>query len=80
MIPATVKYLKSKNKFYELEKAVLKSLKEILPIKDQEIKLNLLSELKNRIHIIVKDKFEANALVYFNYISWIDSKLKFKNN
>lgn len=75
LISSTVKYLKSKNKYYETEATVLKFLQSILRLNnEEEIRKKLYIARKNFTELKSKE-FERNAFVYIDYLNWLLKKL-----
>ncbi|MEO8664480.1 MAG: hypothetical protein ABI462_03200 [Ignavibacteria bacterium] len=80
LISATAKYLKNKNKLFKTEKAVLHYLKKIIAKNDSENELKNFTALRKELQVIMKDKYERNIIIYFNYPEWLAKKTKLKLN
>ncbi|MBI2271744.1 MAG: hypothetical protein HYU69_15495 [Bacteroidetes bacterium] len=77
MIISTYKYLKSRNKLNKLEGAVLRFLKRISSKTfDKKELIKLYKQLFQEIVELTKDPMEAKTLEYFDFISWVESKIE----
>ncbi len=75
LIPATTKYLKSKNKLFKTESTLLKFIKKAIQLKDNfQIRKHFLI-LKEGVKLLRKNKYEKNGMKYFDYLKWADKKL-----
>jgi len=74
------RFINKKERLYKVEKAMVAFFRKAITMPDNESKLqkeykSLEAELKESI----KDTTEKNALSYFNFLSWTESKLKGKD-
>jgi len=71
-------YLKKKEKLYVFEKLILSFFRNELPKTDNEKKAvtAAFSNLKKELLLVMKDPNEAIIVTYFDFISWIDSKIQ----
>lgn len=74
LIAAAIKYMKSKNGYYKTEEAILKYLNDQTKRKDSDIEM--VKMLKKKIEQIQTNKYEKNSIRYFDYMKWIDNKIK----
>lgn len=79
VIPATVKYLKSKNKYYKTESAVINCIKLIAVKNEKTFAAKKLSILHKELMSLKKIRYEKNAFIYIDYIDWINKKLSSLN-
>lgn len=74
-IKSVLRYLNNKDKLYKYEHALIKFIKRI-PYLNEDNDLNFeLHQLKNAIEEISNDEFEKKAIDYFDIVSWLESKL-----
>ncbi len=71
------RYLDKKNRLYKVETSILDFIKKKLPkvIADRERRAAF-KELKTELEEIMRDPFEAKVLDYFDFISWLESKIQ----
>jgi hypothetical protein len=73
---STSNYLKKKNRFYEVEKLLIKFLtKHENYITNNSVNKEL-HKLSNKLKFCKSDKYEVKAFQYFDYLNWVESKLK----
>lgn len=77
-IKNTQRFLKSRNRSYKFETIFLKYLNKIAKSTDKFEEHQLLEKVLVEIEEIKNDDFEKTALEYFDFESWIHSKLKNK--
>jgi len=80
LIKSTDRFLKKRNRLYKTEITILNFLKAKLPKSNtkksiKQFYVELLIEMKE----IVKDPYEAKAFKYFDFISWLESKIERKS-
>ena len=69
-------YLDKKNRLYKVETAILDFIKRKLPkIVTGNERIAAFKELKTDLEEITKAPFEKKALEYFDFISWLESKI-----
>jgi len=70
-------FLDKKQRLYKVETAFLNFFQKTLPkiIGQKELVVGF-KDFKKELEEIVKDPFERRALEYFDFISWVDSKIK----
>lgn len=75
---STYAYFIKRERLFKLEDCFLKFLKrnlEPLSAKDQQLSF---SQFKNDLLALLEDPYEKRALEYFDFISWLDSKIERK--
>jgi hypothetical protein len=73
---STSNYLKKKNRLYEVEKLLIKFLtKHENYITNKSVNKEL-QKLSTKLKICKSDKYEVKAFQYFDYLNWVESKLK----
>ncbi|MGB0933201.1 MAG: hypothetical protein ACPGU5_02900 [Lishizhenia sp.] len=75
-IKSTQRFLKSRNRTYQFETLFLKYMNKISKSENPFEKEDILEEIKAKIKLLQEDKFESEAFDYFDFESWIESKLK----
>ncbi|MDQ3046827.1 MAG: hypothetical protein M3R27_04705 [Bacteroidota bacterium] len=74
------RYLYKRKKLFKFENLVLKFIKEKVPDMNTRAKQKLaFIELKNELEIIWKDPLERKVLEYFDFSTWIESKISKKD-
>jgi len=76
LIAATVKFLKSRNKFYKTEAAVINCLKKIIKAVDNGIVKNNFQLLSKELTSLKKNVYESNINIYFNYLKWSENEIE----
>lgn len=77
-IKSTYRFLASKQKMYELERVILASIQKLINVKTKEESIQFFCQLKAALEPIVKDPLESKFLVYFDIMSWLESKIEKK--
>ena len=76
LIRSTQIYLKKKNRLYQIESIFLKFMHKSLDFKTQEQTQQGLQNLQTTIlKLTKKNSFESHALLHFDFLTWLDSKL-----
>lgn len=76
-IRSVYRFLLKRNRLYKFEDAILTFIrKKIIKVNTQEELRKAFVELKDQLEKIIKDPFEKTALDYFDFISWLESKIK----
>lgn len=78
-VKSTYRYLYKKNRLYQFETIFLHFIKE--RVRNTESKKELIEtfkELKKELELLIEDSFEKKALDYFDFISWLESKIENK--
>ena len=77
---STYRFLYKRNKLYKFESIVLRFIKEKMPHINTSIELKkAFIELKESLDKQLKDPLEKKALDYFDFITWIESKISKKD-
>jgi hypothetical protein len=77
-IKSTYRFLASKQKMYQLEKIILTSIRKLINVNSKEESIQFFRQLKSSLEPIVKDPLESRFLVYFDIMSWLESKIEKK--
>lgn len=74
---SSYRFLYKKNRLHEIEKAILNFMKKKLPglIKDKD-RIEAFKELKTELEAVLKDSVMKKELGYFDFISWLESKIE----
>jgi len=76
LIKSTYRFLAQRNRLYKVETAILTFIKNKLLKNFKPATLtHSLQELKDNIVIITKDPYEKKILEYFDFVSWLESKI-----
>ena len=76
---STSRLLTKRQRLYKVETALLNFFQKTLPkiIGQKELDLAF-KDLKKELEQIFKDPFERKALEYFDFISWLESKISYQ--
>lgn len=74
LVSSTEKFFKEKKKLLKSEAAVIEFFKKVIKVREDELD-DLFSELKYKLKKEEKNIHEQSFLVFFDFISWADSKL-----
>ena len=73
---STYRFLSKRKRLYKFEIIVLNFIKEQLPhINTSQKRIAAFRELKEKLEELMEDPFEKKVLDYFDFITWIESKL-----
>lgn len=76
-VKSTYRFLDKRKRLYQFETLVLDFIRKKMPkINSQKKLIDAFASLKKSIEKIIKDPFEKKALDYFDFISWLESKIK----
>ena len=76
---STYRFLYKRKRLYKFETIVLHFIKEKLPhINTNEKQIAAFKELKLKLEDLLKEPFEKKALEYFDFITWVESKISKK--
>jgi len=76
-IKSVYRYLLKRNRLYKFETVILNFLrKNSSKTSSQKQLLTAFKQLKAEIEEVTKDEYEHRALSYFDFISWLDSKIE----
>ncbi|MBX7043995.1 MAG: hypothetical protein K1X85_13950 [Ignavibacteria bacterium] len=78
IVKSTRRYLSSKNTLNKFELAVLSHIKKLINTKTDKEKSGIYEDWKHELESMSADFLEIKALEYFDFISWIDSKMQGK--
>ncbi len=73
---STSNYLKKKNRLYDVEKLLIRFLtKHESYLVNRSVVIEL-EKLAHKLKILKSDKYEVKAFQYFDYLNWVETKLK----
>lgn len=73
---STYRFLYKRKRLYKFENIVLHFIREKLPYIDTTMKQTAaFKELQSKLEIVLKDSLEKKVLDYFDFITWIESKV-----
>ena len=77
IVKSTYRFLYKRNRLYRFETCVLNFIKKSLPKANTQQKLiNSFEDLKQELEDVTKEPLEKKALEYFDFISWLESKIE----
>ena len=74
-VKSTKRFLEKSNRIFKFEKLIIDFITKALNYRNDIERIELYEKLRSDILKISNDKFEKNVLEYFDFISWIDSKI-----
>ncbi len=74
-IKSTRRYLSNKNKLNKFELIILSYLRKLINSKTEDDKIFIFMEWKKELNSISDDMLELKAYEYFDFMSWLESKL-----
>ncbi len=78
-IKSTKRFVTKNQKNYKFETVFLKDFKKLLKLKKADGMKQLYINFKSELEEIIKDPYEKAAVEYFDFISWLDSKIQNKS-
>jgi hypothetical protein len=73
---SNIRFFKKRNRLYKFELVIFNFIKKTMIIKAHEVDLiNDYKNLKKELQRILKSHEDKKALQYFDYLSWVDSKI-----
>jgi len=78
IIKNTTRFLSGKKELYKFEREILSFLRKAPDLLTNSQRINAFRDLRKNIIYITKDPFERIALDYFDFISWLESKIEGK--
>jgi hypothetical protein len=77
---STYRFLYKSKRLYKMENIVLQYIRKTMPkIYNSRQQLQAFKELRAEFMEIANDEYESKAFEYFDYISWLDSKIENKS-
>lgn len=77
-IKSTYRFLASKQKMYQLERIILTSIRKLINVNSKTESIRFFKQLHASLQPIVQDPLESKFLVYFDIMSWLESKIEKK--
>lgn len=78
IIKSTKRYLSGKNKLLKFEQTFLSYIKKLINSKNDKDKMYVYEQMLSELSALSKDDSEINLNEYFDFISWLESKIKNK--
>jgi hypothetical protein len=75
-IKSTYRFLANKKKLYQLENVILSSIRKLINVNSKEESMQFFRQLILALEPIVKDPLEEKFLMYFDIMSWLESKVE----
>lgn len=73
---STYRFLYKSKRLFKMENIVLQFIRKKMPkINNVKQQIQAFEELRNAFKEIINDEYESKAFEYFDYISWLDSKI-----
>lgn len=79
IVKSTKRYLSGKNKLLKFELLILSNIKKLINSKTESDKIFIYKQLKNELSLLSAEVSEINAFDYFDFVSWLESKIQNKN-
>lgn len=76
LIKSTFRYLLKRKNLYRFEKIIISFFRRLPKMKDNKMLAENLELLRSELVTLNKDKYERNALLFFDFPEWITGKLK----
>jgi hypothetical protein len=76
---STQRYLNKKNRTYKFETLMLNFIRVIMKTGDAAMQQKIYLELLTNLQDLTNDQFEKTVFEYFDFISWVESKLNHKS-
>lgn len=74
---STYRFLYKSKRLYKLENIVLNYIRKVMPdITNKTQQIEAFKNLREQFRELTSDPFESKAFEYFDYISWLDSKIE----
>ncbi|MBA3972095.1 MAG: hypothetical protein H0X46_08120, partial [Bacteroidetes bacterium] len=74
---STYRFLYKSKRLYKLENIVLNFIRKKMPgIYNEKQQKEVFIELREELKLLAEDTYESKAFEYFDYISWLDSKIE----
>jgi len=80
LLISTYRNLYKRKKLFKVETAIIRFIRKLTDLNSEEQLVPQLLILKNDLCAIREDRFEKNAFRYFDFIDWLDVKLRVINN
>ncbi|MDQ3048857.1 MAG: hypothetical protein M3R27_15000 [Bacteroidota bacterium] len=77
-IKSTYRFLANKQKLYQLEKIILTSIRKLINVNSKQESMRFFRQLKKSLEPVVQDPLEEKFLMYFDIMSWLESKVENK--
>ncbi|MCC6690977.1 MAG: hypothetical protein IT235_05545 [Bacteroidia bacterium] len=75
-VKSVFRYLHKRKRLYKVESVILEFIKNEIPkIFNESDRMNAFKKLRERLLVFRKDPFEREAFEYFDFISWLESKI-----
>lgn len=78
-VKSTRRFVTKSQKNYQFETVFLKDFKKLLKTRNVGASKELFIDFKEQLEKVLEDPFEQAANVYFDFISWVDSKIENKS-
>lgn len=77
LVRSTYRFFRSRNIIYRFEEVVLDFFRKLLRVKGERTEMvTLFEEARCRFAELAEDTLEAHAFDYFDYVGWLDEKIK----
>ena len=76
IVKSTYRYLYKRNRLYKVESTLLEFIRKTSTLESRKDFIPAFKELKKKLVVLSKDPYEARAFEYFDFISWLDSKIE----
>jgi hypothetical protein len=76
LIKSTQRFLNKKNRDFELEKLIIANIRKLSKVPNNEKQKEIFSAFKEKLEELFKDPDNRILLKYFDFLSWVDSKIE----
>ena len=73
---STQRHIAKQGSSYEIDRLLLKFIRKIAHVNQEKERTLLLKQTRTALIKLMKDKTESRTLDFFDFISWIDSKIE----
>ncbi len=78
-LKSTYRYLHDKQRLFRFERTVMNFIKSAIAINNKKSQVDVLKKLRDELIVLKKDPFEKNVFEYFDFISWLESRISGKS-
>jgi tetratricopeptide (TPR) repeat protein len=76
LIKSTQRFLNKKNRDFELEKLIIANIRKLSKVPNHEKQKEIYRVFKEKLEELFKDADNMILLKYFDFLSWVDSKIE----
>jgi hypothetical protein len=76
LLVSTYRFLYKQKKLFKLEMLILEFIRKLPGVKNDDDLMFNFHQFRKRLEILKKDNYEKNAFEYFDFLEWVESKIK----